>query len=51
MNKNKLFDLLTEKDEPQVVFFFCQPDVLSGLHGLANFDTMDPYHGKFVLIA
>lgn len=39
----KRWDLLTEKDEPQVVFFFCQPDVFSGLHGLANFDTMDPH--------
>jgi len=38
----KRWDLLTEKDEPQVVFFFCEPDVISGLHGLANFDTMDP---------
>ena len=39
----KRWDLLTEKDAPQVVFFFCRPDVLSGLHGLANYDTMDPH--------
>ena len=39
----KRWDLLTDKDEPQIVCFFCEPDVLSGLHGLANFDTMDPH--------
>jgi len=39
----KRWDLLTENDNPQVVFFFCTPDVLSGLHGLANFDTMTPH--------
>ena len=39
----KRWDLLTENDDPQVVFFFCTPDVLSGLHGLANYDTMTPH--------
>ena len=39
----KRWDLLTENDDPQVVFFFCTPDVLAGLHGLANFDTMTPH--------
>ena len=38
----KRWDSLTEKDNPQVVCFFCTPDVLSGLHGLANYDTMTP---------
>ena len=39
----KRWDLLNEKDSPQVVFFFCNPDAISGLHSLANFDTMDPH--------
>ena len=39
----KRWDFLTENDDPQVVFFFCTPDVLAGLHGLANYDTMTPY--------
>jgi hypothetical protein len=39
----KRWDLLNENDDPQVVFFFCTPDVLSGLHGLANYDTMTPH--------
>jgi hypothetical protein len=39
----KRWDSLTENDDPQVVFFFCTPDVLSGLHGLANYDTMTPH--------
>lgn len=39
----KRWDSLTEQDDPQVVFFFCTPDVLSGLHGLANYDTMTPH--------
>lgn len=37
----KRFDFLSENDNPEVVFFFCNPDVLSGLHGLANYDVMD----------
>ena len=39
----KRWDSLTENDDPQVVFFFCSSDVLSGLHGLANYDTMTPH--------
>lgn len=39
----KRWDLLMENDNPQVVFFFCAPDVLSGLHCLANYDTMTPH--------
>jgi hypothetical protein len=39
----KRWDLLSEEDRPQVVFFFCKPDVLSGLHGLANYDAMHPH--------
>jgi len=39
----KRWDTLEEQDEPQVVFFFGGPDVISGLHGLANFDSMTPY--------
>jgi len=34
----KRWDMLEEKDEPQVVIFFAPPDVLSGLYTLANFD-------------
>ena len=39
----KRWDKLEEQDEPQVVFFFGNPDVITGLHGLANFDSMTPY--------
>lgn len=39
----KRWDTLEERDDPQVVFFFGNPDIISGLHGLANFDTMTPY--------
>jgi len=39
----KRWDTLEEQDDPQVVFFFGNPDVIAGLHGLANFDTMTPY--------
>lgn len=39
----KRWDGLTENDNPQVVCFFCTPDVLAGLHGLANYDTMTPF--------
>ncbi|HOP46917.1 MAG TPA: DUF169 domain-containing protein [Desulfobacteraceae bacterium] len=39
----KRWDSLSENDDPQVVFFFCTPDTLSGLHGLANYDTMTPH--------
>jgi len=36
------WDGLTETDHPDVVAFFAQPDVLSGLFTLANFDEPDP---------
>jgi hypothetical protein len=39
----KRWDKLGEQDEPQVVFFFGEPDVIIGLHGLANFDSKTPY--------
>jgi len=39
----KRWDTLEEHDGPQVVFFFGNPDVIAGLHTLANFDTMTPY--------
>ena len=34
----KRWDNLEKEDEPEVVIFFTQPDVLSGLFTLANFD-------------
>ena len=39
----KRFDTLEEEDTPQVVFFINNQDVVTGLHGLANFDSMTPY--------
>lgn len=36
----KRWDTLEEQDNPQVVFFFANPDVIAGLHTLANFDSM-----------
>jgi len=39
----KRWDTLEEQDNPQVVFFFGNQDVISGLHGLANFDSTTPY--------
>ena len=39
----KRWDTLEEQDDPQVVFFFASPNVIAGLHGLANFDSMTPY--------
>jgi hypothetical protein len=36
------WDRLEEPDEPEVVIFFAQPDVLAGLFTLANFDVADP---------
>jgi len=39
----KRWDTLEEQDNPQVVIFFVTQDVMAGLHGLANFDTMTPY--------
>jgi uncharacterized protein (DUF169 family) len=38
----KRWDNLNEEDEPDVVIFFAQPDVLSGLFTLANFDESRP---------
>lgn len=38
----KRWDMLEEADEPEVVVFFSQPDVLSGLFTLANFDRAEP---------
>jgi len=38
----KRWDMLQEIDEPDVVIFFAQPDVLSGLFTLANFDEAEP---------
>jgi hypothetical protein len=38
----KRWDRLTESDNPEVVIFFAQPDVMSGLFTLANFDEADP---------
>jgi len=38
----KRWDLLERTDEPQVVIFFAQPDVLAGLFTLANFDEAEP---------
>ena len=38
----KRWDQLGESDDPQVVIFFAEADVLSGLFTLANFDQVDP---------
>lgn len=38
----KRWDMLEESDNPEVVIFFAQPDVLSGLFTLANFDESEP---------
>jgi hypothetical protein len=38
----KRWDNLSEDDEPEVVVFFAQPDVLAGLFTLANFDQSQP---------
>jgi uncharacterized protein (DUF169 family) len=38
----KRWDLLDETEEPEVVIFFAQLEVLSGLFALANFDVADP---------
>jgi len=38
----KRWDNLSEEDTPDVVIFFAQPDVLSGLFTLANFDVSEP---------
>jgi len=38
----KRWHQLTEDDQPFVVIFFAQPDVLAGLFTLANYDAPDP---------
>jgi hypothetical protein len=38
----KRWDILERSDNPEVVIFFAQPDVLSGLFTLANFDEAEP---------
>ena len=38
----KRWDMLQKSDEPEVVIFFAQPDVLSGLFTLASFDEAEP---------
>lgn len=38
----KRWDMLRDKDNPEVVVFFAEPDVLSGLFTLANFDQPEP---------
>jgi uncharacterized protein (DUF169 family) len=38
----KRWDNLEKADNPEVVVFFAQPDVLSGLYTLANYDEPDP---------
>jgi Uncharacterised ArCR, COG2043 len=38
----KRWDKLAAGDEPFAVIFFATPDVLSGLHVLANYDRSDP---------
>lgn len=37
----KRWDMLSEKDNPDVVIFFATPDILSGLFTLAGFDESD----------
>ena len=38
----KRWDMLEEKDNPEVAIFFAQPDVLSGLFTLSSFDEVNP---------
>ncbi len=38
----KRWDMLEKSDSPEVVIFFAQPDVLSGLFTLSNFDEAEP---------
>jgi hypothetical protein len=38
----KRWDNLSKEDDPEVVIFFAQPDVLAGLFTLANFDESQP---------
>jgi uncharacterized protein (DUF169 family) len=46
----KRWDMIEESDDPEVVIFFAQPDVLSGLFTLANFDEAEP-NGVFAPFA
>ena len=46
----KRWDELDKVDDPEVVIFFAQPDVLSGLFTLANFDQAEP-NGVFAPFA
>ena len=39
----KRWDALAKTDTPQVVCFFAGPDTVSGLHALANYDSMTPH--------
>ena len=39
----KRWDALGKTDTPQVVCFFADPDTVSGLHALANYDSMTPH--------
>ena len=38
----KRWDMIEKSDNPEVVVFFAQPDVLAGLFTLANFDEAEP---------
>lgn len=38
----KRWDMLEESDSPEVIIFFAEPDVLSGLFTLHNFDEAEP---------
>jgi len=38
----KRWDKLEKSDNPEVIIFFAQPDVLSGLFTLSNFDEAEP---------
>lgn len=38
----KRWDTIEKSDDPEVVAFFAQPDVLAGLFTLANFDEAEP---------
>ena len=40
----KRWDKILETDNPDVVIFFAEPDVLSGLFTLSGYDIEDPYH-------
>ena len=46
----KRWDMLDEKDNPEVVIFFAKPDILSGLFTLTNYDEAEP-NGVFAPFA